>query len=85
MKKLSKNARQLLFAIGERDKRDIGAYELGMTYDEFIDACEELRRELLLDHLYLSEISVADIMGVTLQSPSLTTRGEEVFKELQEN
>ena len=85
MKKLSKNARQLLFAIGERDKRDIGADVLGMTYAEFMDAWEELRRELLLDHLYLSEISVADIMGVTLQSPSLTTRGEEVFKELQEN
>lgn len=85
MKKLSKNARQLLFAIGERDKRDIGAHELGMTYDEFMDACEELRRELLLDHLHFSEIGTTDIIGVTLQSPSLTTRGEEVFKELQEN
>ena len=81
MKELSKNACKLLLAIGEGDKRDVGAYELGMTNDEFIDACEELRIELLLDHLRLSEKGTVDIMGVKLQSPTLTTKGKEVFKE----
>ena len=85
MKELSKNARQLLLAIREGDKGDIGAHELGMTNDEFIDACEELRIELLLDHSHLSEKGTVDIIGVKLQSPTLTTKGKEVFKELQEN
>lgn len=85
MKELSKNARQLLFAIREGDKSDIGAHELGMTHDEFIDACEELRIELLLDHCRLTESGMVDNMGVKLRSPSLTTRGEDVFKELRKD
>ena len=85
MKELSKNARQLLFAIREGDKGDIGAHELGMTHDEFIDAGEELMRESLLDHWRLTESGMVDIMGVKLQSPSLTARGEDVFKGLRKD
>lgn len=33
MKELSNNARKLLLAVGECDKRDIGAHELCMTHD----------------------------------------------------
>ena len=56
-----------------------------MTHDEFIDACEELRIELLLDHWRLTESGMVDNMGVKLRSPSLTTRGEDVFKELRKD
>lgn len=85
MRELSINARKLLLAIGERNGKDISAHELGMTHDEFRDAAEELRRELLLDHSHLSEIVVVDIMGVALKSPKLTPQGEKVFKDLQQN
>lgn len=85
MRELSINARKLLLAIGERNGKDISAHELGMTHDEFVDAAEELERELLLDHSHLSEIEVVDIMGVALKSPKLTTQGEKVFKDLQQN
>lgn len=83
MKKLSNNARKLLMAIGEGDKRGIGAHELCMRDDEFFDASEELRRALLLDHCHLSEIGTVDNAGAKLQRPSLTTKGEEVFKALR--
>lgn len=82
MKDLSNNARKLLLKIGERNGKDISAHELGLTRDEFVDAAEELRRELLLDHSHLSEIGVVDIMGVALKSPKLTPQGEKVLKEL---
>lgn len=85
MRELSINARKLLLAIGERNGKDISAHELGMTHDEFVEAAEELGRESLIDHWRLSEIGVADIMGVTLKSPKLTPEGEKVFKELQQN
>lgn len=85
MRELSINERKLLLAIGERNGKDISAHELGMTYDEFVEAAEELERKLLLDHWHLSEIEVVGIMGATLQSPTLTKRGEKVFKELRQN
>ena len=85
MKELSKNARQLLFAIREGDKGDIGAHELGMTHDEFIDAGEELMRESRNDQWGLKESGQGVIFGVKLQSPSLTARGEDVFKELRKD
>lgn len=86
MKELSNNARKLLLEIGENNGKDISAHELGMTHDEFVAATEELRRELLLDHLHLSEMEVGDIMCVTtLKSPKLTPQGEKVFKDLQQN
>ena len=83
MKELSNNARKLLLAVGECDKRDIGAHELCMTHDEFIYASDELRRELLLAHWKLSEVGVADNMGAKLERPSLTKQGETLFKLLQ--
>ena len=83
MKELSNNARKLLLAIGECDKRDIGAYELRMTYDEFIDASDELRRASLLAQLNLSEIGIVDNVDAKLKRPRLTKQGKDMFKMLQ--
>lgn len=85
MKQLSNNARKLLLAIGKGDKRDIVAHELCMRADEFIDASDELRRESLLDHWHLSEIGIVGDTGAKLQSPTLTTKGEKVFRGLRQN
>jgi hypothetical protein len=88
MRKLSKNARQLLVSIGDEckkveDRETIDSYRLCMSRDDFFAACNELTNNSFLSNGKY-DILCDPYSVVELRNPKLTDLGKDAYEKIKQ-